>query len=398
MSCGGVEASAQDVIVKRDGGTVISKVLEIDETSVKYKKASNVDGPTYTIKISEIQSINYENGERETFDNVSEGNAAKNANALQGYVEKPADARNAEILALHNREYGVTEKVAKKAKKESPAKVWAVILGVKQSSVMSNEDIEMTFRREVVTAMDGIGADVVYCISLKNKTDRPIYIDRGRCFRIGSDGNSLCYFEDSEQTTISVGGGSGSSVNLGGVAGALGVGGAVGQLANGVSVGGGSSHSVSTTYQKQRFIAIPPHGSRNLTEEKRVQTQKGNLIKDDKYQLVENAETFESVSENGLKRGFANIGQTIMMEEEEIPWNMEYIISYSTDENFLTYSSLKAKMYIHEIIGMPLSFACGETITANIKNEYNRDFKDKDHIEGLNANTITVFCRPQKED
>ena len=60
-------AFAQDVIVKKDGSTILSKVIEIGTSEVKYKKYSNPDGPTYTIAKSEIQAINYENGEKETF-------------------------------------------------------------------------------------------------------------------------------------------------------------------------------------------------------------------------------------------------------------------------------------------------------------------------------------------
>lgn len=62
-----VAAHAQDVIVKKDGGTIISKVLEIDDTVVKYKKFSNLEGPTYSIAKAEVNYINYENGEKETF-------------------------------------------------------------------------------------------------------------------------------------------------------------------------------------------------------------------------------------------------------------------------------------------------------------------------------------------
>ncbi|MCR4995256.1 MAG: hypothetical protein K6A32_07800 [Bacteroidales bacterium] len=62
-----VFASAQDVIVKTDGSTIISKVTEITGTEVKYKKFSNLEGPTYSLLKSEIQVINYENGEKESF-------------------------------------------------------------------------------------------------------------------------------------------------------------------------------------------------------------------------------------------------------------------------------------------------------------------------------------------
>ena len=56
-------AMAQDVIVKKDGTTILSKVLEISSTEIKYKKWSNQDGPMYSIDKSEVHSINYQNGE-----------------------------------------------------------------------------------------------------------------------------------------------------------------------------------------------------------------------------------------------------------------------------------------------------------------------------------------------
>ncbi len=59
--------SAQDVIVKKDGSTILSKVLEVGQEVIKYKKFNNLDGPTYTIQKSELQSINYQNGAKDTF-------------------------------------------------------------------------------------------------------------------------------------------------------------------------------------------------------------------------------------------------------------------------------------------------------------------------------------------
>ena len=56
---------AQDVIVMNDGSTIICKVIEIGTSEVKYKKYSNLDGPLYSILRSDIQNVNFENGERE---------------------------------------------------------------------------------------------------------------------------------------------------------------------------------------------------------------------------------------------------------------------------------------------------------------------------------------------
>jgi hypothetical protein len=60
-------ATAQDVILKKDNTTVLSKVLEISSTEIKYKKWNNQDGPTYSIGLSDVLSITYENGEVDKF-------------------------------------------------------------------------------------------------------------------------------------------------------------------------------------------------------------------------------------------------------------------------------------------------------------------------------------------
>ena len=68
---------AQDVIVKKDSSTILSKVTKIGETEIEYKKWSNLDGPTYVIRISDVASINYQNGEVEHFSTKTETPANK---------------------------------------------------------------------------------------------------------------------------------------------------------------------------------------------------------------------------------------------------------------------------------------------------------------------------------
>lgn len=62
---------AQDVIVRSDGSTILAKVQKVTKNEVEYKKHSNPEGPTYTISVTEILSINYENGEKDTFSSSS---------------------------------------------------------------------------------------------------------------------------------------------------------------------------------------------------------------------------------------------------------------------------------------------------------------------------------------
>lgn len=63
-----VFSKAQDIITPKKGDEIKAKVVDITETQVKYKKFENVNGPTYTIEISSITSIKYENGTIDKFD------------------------------------------------------------------------------------------------------------------------------------------------------------------------------------------------------------------------------------------------------------------------------------------------------------------------------------------
>ena len=70
---------AQDKIIKTDNAIIEAKVVEINASEIKYKKFSNLNGPTYTISKTNIQLIVYENGEKETFntENASTGKPAE---------------------------------------------------------------------------------------------------------------------------------------------------------------------------------------------------------------------------------------------------------------------------------------------------------------------------------
>ncbi len=56
---------AQDIIVKKDLSEIKCKVSEIGTTEIKYKKWENLEGPSYTIKKSEVNKIKFENGTEE---------------------------------------------------------------------------------------------------------------------------------------------------------------------------------------------------------------------------------------------------------------------------------------------------------------------------------------------
>ena len=86
-----VSAFAQDVIVKKDGSTVVCRVEKVTATEVTYKLWSDLKGSSFIIDKSLISAINYENGKKDTFreteskylpNNQNDGVQAMNDKAL----------------------------------------------------------------------------------------------------------------------------------------------------------------------------------------------------------------------------------------------------------------------------------------------------------------------------
>jgi hypothetical protein len=55
---------AQDVIVKKDGSTVVCRVVELTTSEIVYKKWSDLNGSNYIMNRSDASAINYQNGKK----------------------------------------------------------------------------------------------------------------------------------------------------------------------------------------------------------------------------------------------------------------------------------------------------------------------------------------------
>ena len=58
-------AFAQDVIVKKNGSTVLCRIVEVNSSEVVYKKWTNLKGANYVMERSDVSAINYENGKKD---------------------------------------------------------------------------------------------------------------------------------------------------------------------------------------------------------------------------------------------------------------------------------------------------------------------------------------------
>ncbi len=110
LFCSPFLSFSQDVIVKKNGDEISSKVIEITDEYIKYKIFDFHDGPIRNIKVTEVFMILYQNGNRENFVNkpkfirssiiVEESNSSKN-----GIIEVAKDEKDDKFLII-----GINEK------------------------------------------------------------------------------------------------------------------------------------------------------------------------------------------------------------------------------------------------------------------------------------------------
>ena len=53
---------SQDIITLKTNEEIKAKVLEINDEEIKYKRFENLEGPQYTLKLSKVLKVRYENG------------------------------------------------------------------------------------------------------------------------------------------------------------------------------------------------------------------------------------------------------------------------------------------------------------------------------------------------
>lgn len=182
----------------------------------------------------------------------------------------------------------------------------------------------------------GIGTDGVINGVIYNRTNEIMIIDQTMTFFINTNGTSTSYYDPTiRQTTVTdiSSGTTGASVNLGAIGNALGIGGPVGSLLNGVNVGGLSTdgQSVANTTIKADLprVSIGPKGSATLSK---------------------------SFSIKGLGTDALNSsinGFSVFDNIDKSPLRFSVCISYSVDGGD-TFKKLVTDMYVNSQIVVPV--------------------------------------------
>lgn len=343
---------AEDIIVLKDGEIVKSCVIEINKTEVKYKKISNPNGPTYCIEKNDVLAITYSNGEKETF---SKEDFNKATDSSPRYFEAIPSSNNDSLISLYN---SSTIKHKKKLPNDKKVKLTDDVilnLGITPWSILSDENLEIslvlndTWLNPYEFAWgdkEYLGSGSYYYlynyrIEITNKTNSNIFIDNSNSFRINLQ-NQAEPFYNGVVITNSSSRNTGGSLGLGAITNVLGVGGTIGTLANGVSVGKSNGTISSITEAEDRILIVPPHS-------KVVMPQKV-YVNEKKTKALKNFENFKfpdiSYHPKVEKWAYTPLG------EEYINIYYKFIITYSKFTSFEEYTSLTFGVYPRGLLGI----------------------------------------------
>lgn len=98
LCCGISAAVAQDLIVRTDSTRIEARVTEVSPETVRYKRFSNPDGPTYVLPVAGIDYIRYANGETDRFRQPAAPTPAPDASVATP-APAPAPAPDAPVAA-----------------------------------------------------------------------------------------------------------------------------------------------------------------------------------------------------------------------------------------------------------------------------------------------------------
>lgn len=376
MLCAGAAIGfADDIIVMRNGDVVNAKVLEISTSEIKYKKASRPDGPLYTVEKADVLAINYEDGEKETFDDAVK---ATNTSASTTQAEPTTPVINplfstdvnATALGAYSHDIHFTDKPKDKDARTCFGMFDFVDGSVINDGVMAVEYVCGHYDRRgetwETTQIDGsesgsgsmsrvlknAGKANVGCfkggiqVKLTNNSDQSLYVDLANTFFKRGSLASPYYVPTS--TTSSSSSTTGASVNMGAVAGALGVGGSVGTLASGVNVGGSSSHGTTTTVYSQRVITLPPHSSIMLDPVMFMPSDMTNSLYGFKTKWYSDFGWGWGIDNDALG---LKIGEERDYTQANSPMKWGFYLTYAADENFTSRYKMQSDMYLTRLIG-----------------------------------------------
>ena len=356
--------SAQDVLVTQQGDVHKVYEIEIGGSSIFYKLENTPNATIQKIDKSQVLMIKYQDGRKEIIGEEKKSSWApalqepiKSSKSDEGENEADNEANKQKIEAFNQ-----TQQISYiGSRKKKKAKFIYGLFNVKSDSKLEDKNVEISVitvraneaetSRAYLSHVHTRGGTPTHngiVVSVKNKTDKTIYLDLGNTFFMRNNSPSPYYIPSATQITS--GTSTGASVNMGAVANALGVGGTIGTLANGVNVGGGTLNSSSTITYAQRVIPVPAHSTKKLDLQLLFPE---NLTKIYGSKFIH--QTNHRLHCLFDKEEIIKIGEERLFTETDSPIQWGVHLIYDTSENITSPKKLSASFYVSKMIGCKYS-------------------------------------------
>lgn len=186
-------------------------------------------------------------------------------------------------------------------------------------------------------------------IEVENKSSDFIYLDLGKSFII-RNGNAEPFWRDTK-TSYTDGGNKNVNVNVGTITNILGIGGVVGELANGMSIGGGNSSYSTTTESLPRVEPLPPLSKKEIKIHLYKDGCFGNKILKQEDGFVGGIRMIYS-KDAILTNIYVPIGETFDYNMNDSPISFSGLINYSLEESCESSKNVINKFYVNKFIGL----------------------------------------------
>ena len=350
--------SAQDILITKDGDALKVWGVEVSSSAVFYRESEASDGPIKRFDKKDVLMIKYQDGHKEIMDSSQQ---TVNVDTLQPMATTSAPSSSSDFdsdaLAKDNidfvKNYNNIEVDFKEKPKDKDGKILYCQLGIKEGALMYNNDVRMTLRTGDYYSFVknepnsfgqmGMTINTGMEVIIQNLRPQTVYIDLGNSFFIRNDEAAPYYIPSATSSTVTTG--TGTSVNMGAVASAMGIGGPVGKLASGVNMSQGSTHGTTNIVYSQRVIAIPPRSTKTL--EYQLFFPGGSS-----YGPFTTVQHYKNDYDVTTRQQFKlKWGEKRKWTEDDSPLTFGVFIAYSFDENCQQTKNVYANLYLKMVMG-----------------------------------------------
>lgn len=336
---------AQDVLITTEGDVMTVYIEDISSSTIYYKVENSANAQLQRIEKTKVYMIKKADGTKIDLSSVStpiQETTTATEKPMNAELSEEAKQRNSERIADFNNKVPISKTESKKRK---TAKHLFFAMGISKESYLLNDDIELNVEfYNQYNPSSPVARP--FSVAVKNNTQKVVYVDLGNTFFV-SGGGAIPYYVPTA-TSTATSSSSGVSVNAGAVTGALGIGGAVGSLANGVNVGGGHNSTTVNIVYSQRIIAIPPLSTIQLEDKPTWNIESGHYGNGIYYSLSRNCPFFRCQNEIAIGEGHT-------YTENDSPIKFKFYITYSFTEDCSTTKTMTTEIYGRYILGIGIS-------------------------------------------